>query len=109
MNYLKPLYVEIMNINNFSLLIRKRSSAGGERIRNHPHRNSASVAITGTGGNKMYSTVQEDLMKLIGPSTLQNGELPTRLITEGRDPNNRQDSTFVQKPVRSRSKVRIRF
>ena len=92
-------------------MIRKRSSAGGDRIRNHPHRNSASVAITGTGGHKMYSTVQEDLMKLIGPSNLQNGELSTRSNTnaEDREHNRNQDVSFIQKPVRSRSKVILNF
>ena len=85
---------------------RKRSSAAGERIRNHPHRNSASIAVTGTGSSKISSTLQEDLMKLIGPPNFQNGELPVRSTstTEGPNMSNRQDMPFTQKPLRSRSK-----
>ena len=91
------------------LLTRKRSTAGGERIRNHPHRNSASIAIGGTGGNKISSTLQEDLMKLIGPTNVRNGELPVRINsnTEINDQSINPDVSVIQKPVRSRSKVNV--
>ena len=42
----------------------------------------------------MPSTLQEDLMKLIGPSELQNGDVSSE------EP--------IQKPLRSRSKVTYR-
>ena len=57
----------------------------------------------------MSSTLQEDLMKLIGPSNLQNGELPARINSNAEiiDQSNNPDMSLVQKPVRSRSKVDI--
>ena len=90
-NYNFWLSVQAFNLTSFAFENRKRSSAAGERIRNHPHRNSASIAISGTGGSKVSSTLQEDLMKLIGPSELQNGDV--------------SNEEPIQKPLRSRSKV----
>ena len=57
----------------------------------------------------MSSTLQEDLMKLIGPSNLQNGELPARINSnaEVNDHSNNPEGSLMQKPVRSRSKVNI--
>ena len=57
----------------------------------------------------MSSTLQEDLMKLIGPSALRNGELASKLNSnmEHNDDKYKQDIALAQKPVRSRSKVKV--
>ena len=97
-----------------SILNRKRSSAGGERSRYHPHRNSASFALVGGSSmNKVAtSTLQEDLMKLIGPGNqpIENSlNLETKIEADQKQENTfqQQDRMHNQKPIRSKIKLKV--
>ena len=65
--------------------------------------------MTGLGVNKVTSTLQEDLMRLIGPTTPPtDGTSSKRSDHSDQTPNTfKQDMAHVQKPVRSRSHLKV--
>ena len=65
--------------------------------------------MSGLGVNKVTSTLQEDLMRLIGPTTPPtDGTSSKRSDHSDHTPNTfKQDMAHVQKPVRSRSHLKV--
>ena len=65
--------------------------------------------MSGLGVNKVASTLQEDLMKLIGPTTPPTDDTSSKRNTHSEHTSNtfKQDMAHVQKPVRSRSHLKV--
>ena len=65
--------------------------------------------MSGLGVNKVTSTLQEDLMRLIGPTTPPTDATSLKRSAHSEHNFNtfKQDVANVQKPVRSRSHLKV--
>ena len=65
--------------------------------------------MSGLGVNKVTSTLQEDLMRLIGPTTPPTDATSSKRSAHSDHTSNtfKQGMAHVQKPVRSRSHLKV--